>query len=125
MKLFLLLGSVFNLIAVSLGAFGAHALKGTFTEYQTQIYQTAVQYLFIHASALIALGILRQHSQSAYLSYAGWFFIAGIALFSGSLIALAFTMIKPLGAITPLGGVSFCFGWLSLFLFALWETKNA
>jgi len=104
--------AILGLLAVALGAFGAHALKETLaTNGTTAIWEKAVFYHFIHA---IMLYVLATRSQS--VSCAWWCFLAGILIFSGSLYLLAFTNARWLGAITPLGGVSFLCGWLGLAL---------
>ncbi len=97
-------------VAAGLGAFGAHALKGTLqTNDSIEVWKTAVLYHFVHALALLVLAILPGVSRVA----AG-LFIAGIVLFSGSLYLLAVTNVKWLGAITPIGGLCFLAGWLCL-----------
>ncbi len=94
-------------LGVALGAFGAHALKGTLTANETvEVWKTAVLYHFVHALALLVLAALPVTSRAA----AG-LFIAGIVIFSGSLYLLALTNIRWLGAITPLGGLCFLAGW--------------
>jgi uncharacterized membrane protein YgdD (TMEM256/DUF423 family) len=110
----LLAGAVFMALAVLLGAFGAHALKKILSPEMLTIYQTAVQYQFYHALGLLAVGIIGLHYPSKWIRLAGIFLIAGIVLFSGSLYVLALTGVKILGAITPIGGVSFVIGWVML-----------
>ena len=107
-------GAIFMALAVSLGAFGAHALKKVLSPEMLTIYHTGVEYQFYHALGLLIVGLTGLHIQSKYLSWAGIFLTVGIILFSGSLYALALTGIKGLGAITPLGGVSFIAGWIFL-----------
>ncbi len=97
-------------LAVALGAFGAHALKGTLTaNAMTDVWNKAVLYHFLHALALLVLATLPAVSRAASA-----LFVSGIVLFSGSLYLLALTNVKWLGAITPLGGLCFLAGWLSL-----------
>lgn len=97
-------------LAVALGAFGAHALKGTLAANHTiEVWKTAVLYHFVHALALLVVATLPAVSRAASA-----FFVSGIVLFSGSLYLLALTNVKWLGAITPLGGLCFLAGWLSL-----------
>ena len=97
-------------LAVGLGAFGAHALKGTLTaNAMTDVWNKAVLYHFVHALALLVLASLPGANRLA-----SWLLFAGIVLFSGSLYLLALTNIKWLGAITPLGGLCFLAGWLTL-----------
>ena len=99
--------------AVALGAFGAHGLKGLLAENKTaEVWHTAVFYHFIHVAAMLVVAL-----REDVLRRAAWhFFLAGILIFSGSLYLLAITNIRWLGAITPLGGVSFILGWLALAL---------
>ena len=103
-------------LAVGLGAFGAHALKEKLSAYSLDVYKTAVLYHFIHALGLFVVAWASTQTQDSKVYYAGIFFIAGIILFSGSLYLLSVTGIKWLGAITPLGGLSFLIGWGLLFL---------
>ncbi|PYZ96144.1 hypothetical protein CR205_17420 [Alteribacter lacisalsi] len=120
MKLFLILGSLNGFLFVALGAFGAHALKDRLEQTgYLKTFETAVQYHMIHALALIAVAILTKHLASTGLVHgAGWAFLIGIILFSGSLYALSLTGIRVLGAITPLGGVAFLTGWVLLMIAA-------
>ena len=103
-----------------MGAFGAHVLKDRLTPQYMSVYETGVWYHLIHTVALLGvallIGIL---GGSKWLKLAGWFFIAGILLFSGSLYALAITGIAILGAITPFGGLCFLAGWTCLAVGAL------
>jgi len=96
-----------GLLAVALGAFGAHGLKDLLAQYGTAaIWEKAVFYHFIHAVLLFVLA-----ERKPFLAVAWWSFLAGIIFFSGSLYLLAATNIRWLGAITPVGGVSFLLGW--------------
>jgi uncharacterized membrane protein YgdD (TMEM256/DUF423 family) len=97
---------------VALGAFGAHSLKNILDEYGKAVYEKAVLYQMFHALALLAVGLLQHLTKNTSLSTAGWGFFVGIVLFSGSLYLLAITGMKWLGAITPIGGVAFLFGWI-------------
>jgi uncharacterized membrane protein YgdD (TMEM256/DUF423 family) len=94
-------------IGVALGAFGAHGLRDRLSPEFLEIFKTATYYLMIHALALILFTL-----SGARKSWPGYCFLAGIAIFSGSLYALVFTGIKMLGAITPIGGVLFIAGWI-------------
>ena len=97
-------------LAVALGAFGAHALKGTLVaNAMTDVWNKAVLYHFVHALALLVLAALPGASRAV-----SGLFVAGIVFFSGSLYLLALTNVKWLGAITPLGGLCFLAGWFSL-----------
>jgi uncharacterized membrane protein YgdD (TMEM256/DUF423 family) len=103
-------GAALMFLAVSLGAFAAHGLKARLTPDMMAVFETGVRYHVYHALALIALGAARGPDR------AGWCFVAGIAVFSGSLYLLALTGERKLGMITPIGGLLFLAGWL---LFAL------
>ena len=104
------IAALFGLIAVALGAFGAHGLKSTLaTLGTTEGFEIAVRYQFFHALAMLVLARLRPFPAGAW-----WCFAAGILVFCGSLYVLALTGVKWLGAITPLGGVAFLAGWLLL-----------
>ncbi|MBD1581257.1 DUF423 domain-containing protein [Pseudoalteromonas sp. S16_S37] len=111
-KLFLLAGSVFCMLSVALGAFAAHGLKKYLDDYALAIFKTASEYQMSHGLALIAVALLLKWGVKVGL--AGWLFIVGIMLFSGSLYLLAVTGIKWLGAITPIGGVCFITAWAVL-----------
>jgi uncharacterized membrane protein YgdD (TMEM256/DUF423 family) len=108
------LGSLLMFLGVVLGAFGAHALRARLSDYYLEIYKTAVLYHFIHAIGLFLVAWLSQETASFKITLAGYFFMAGIMLFSGSLYFLSVTQIKWLGAITPVGGICFLLGWLLL-----------
>lgn len=110
--LFIRLAALLCFFAVALGAFGAHALRGTLlANGTTEVWKTAVLYHFIHALALLVLALLPSASRAA-----SSLFIAGIVLFSGSLYLLALTNVQWLGVITPLGGLCFLAGWACLVL---------
>ena len=98
-------------LAVVLGAFGSHALKGQISDHYLEVYKTGVLYHMIHALGLFALLWLSTMSADPRLGLAKYFMLAGIILFSGSLYILSITGIKWLGAVTPLGGVSFLIAW--------------
>ena len=96
---------------MALGAFGAHALKTRLAPEMLGVWQTAVQYHFWHVLALLVTGLA---AQNAWNTAAGWLFVAGIVLFSGSLYALSLGGPSWLGPVTPLGGAAFILGWLAL-----------
>ena len=122
-KIFLLLGSLNMALAVMLGAFGAHGLKNRLTAEMLQIFQTGVEYHFYHALGLLAVGLLALHIPgSGYLRWSGWIMLAGLFLFSGSLYLLSLSGIGWLGAVTPLGGLSFIAAWILLFIAVLNST---
>jgi uncharacterized membrane protein YgdD (TMEM256/DUF423 family) len=117
----LALGALLMLVAVALGAFGAHALKARLAPDLLDVWHTAVQYQAWHALGLIGVGLLLlQRPAARGLRVAAWLFVAGIVLFSGSLYVLALTGAKGLGAITPLGGVAFLGGWIA-FAWSAWR----
>lgn len=123
MKVFVLLGSLNAFLAVALGAFGAHGLKSKVTAELLSVWQTGVQYQMFHALGLVLLGILLQlFPQAALLRPAGWLLFSGIVLFSGSLYLLVLSGIRPLGMVTPIGGIAFLLGWVLLAV-ALWQNS--
>ena len=107
-------GAVFIALGVLLGAFGAHALKNILSPEMLAVYKTGVEYQFYHALGLLLIGLIGLQVKSKYLRWSGIFITVGIILFSGSLYVLALTGIKVIGAITPIGGVSFVAGWIFL-----------
>jgi uncharacterized membrane protein YgdD (TMEM256/DUF423 family) len=113
-RTFLLVGSVAAFLAVALGAFGAHGLRGRLSPEMLAIFQTGVQYQMYHALALLATGLMMARVSGWLIQTAGWCFAAGIVIFSGSLYALALTGVTILGAITPIGGLAFLAGWACL-----------
>ena len=118
-KIFLAAGGLAALVAVALGAFGAHALKGRLSPELLTVWHTAVEYHLFHALGLLAVGLVAaQLAESTLLKWSGWLMLAGIVLFSGSLYALALTGLRWLGAVTPAGGVAFIAAW-ALFVIAI------
>ena len=114
-RLFCILGCLNAAVAVSLGAFGAHALKARLSPEMLGTYQTAAQYHFYHALGLLAAAFVASLLPDSSLpKWAGGLMFGGIVLFSGSLYALSLTGIRWLGAITPLGGIAFIAAWLLL-----------
>ncbi len=108
---FLTTAAISGFFAVALGAFASHGLKGTLEPYLLQVFQTGVQYQFYHTLALLAVALMPQRPA---IRLAGWSFISGIVLFSGSLYVLALSGVHWLGAITPVGGSAFLIGWGAL-----------
>jgi len=106
-KTILMIASVLLALAVSLGAFGAHGLKSQLSSDLMQTYKTGVEYHFYHALGLLLIGILAVSYPSELMKWSAILILTGIILFSGSLYALAISGIKWLGAITPVGGLSF------------------
>lgn len=113
MKVFIVIGLIGMALGVVLGAFGAHGLKDKIEPNLLAAYQTGVEYHMYHALGLILVGMLAYHfPQLSGLKWGSWLLLWGILLFSGSLYMMAFTGIRWLGAITPLGGTAFIIGWL-------------
>jgi uncharacterized membrane protein YgdD (TMEM256/DUF423 family) len=109
------LGSIIGGLAVIAGAFGAHGLKGVLDSHSLDVFETAAKYQMYHAPALLAVGLLALSGQRGRaLNLAGWLFLVGVLIFSGTLYALAFTGIPWLGAITPIGGLALIAGWVAL-----------
>ncbi|PKP31060.1 MAG: DUF423 domain-containing protein [Bacteroidetes bacterium HGW-Bacteroidetes-16] len=119
-KTILLSAAILLVLAVAIGAFGAHALKPRLTEEMMQVYKTGVEYHFYHALGLLLIGILSTTWPSGWLNWSALLIGLGIILFSGSLYVMAITGIKWVGAITPIGGLSFISGWVLLFV-AVWK----
>jgi uncharacterized membrane protein YgdD (TMEM256/DUF423 family) len=137
---FLILGTLSAGIAVSAGAFGAHALRVRVAPRLLEVFETGARYQMYHALALLVVALVivwctdterRGATSSApsversarLATVAGWCFVGGTLLFSGSLYAMTFTGIRALGAVTPLGGVAFLVGWVSLAL-AVWRDRS-
>ena len=118
-RTFLLAGSIAGFIAVGFGAFGAHGLRDRLTPDMLAIFETGVRYHMYHALALLVTAALAPRMPGKAIVAAGWLFIAGIVLFSGSLYVLAVTGMRILGAITPFGGLAFLAGWAALAIAAL------
>lgn len=122
MKILLFIASVLGALSVILGAFGTHAMKNHYSEYAMMVFEKGVRYQ-LHHTLVIFIAALAAHlfvGQSKIFINAGWLFVFGILIFSGSLYAIAFTGIKTLGAVTPLGGVSFIVAW-SMLAFAFFK----
>ncbi len=114
-KLFLSIGAINAALAVMLGAFGAHGLKRKLGTDMLEIFETGVQYHFYHALGLLAVGLVAYHyPETGYLKWSGWLMLAGIVIFSGSLYVLSISGVRWLGAITPIGGISFIAAWVLL-----------
>jgi uncharacterized membrane protein YgdD (TMEM256/DUF423 family) len=113
-RTFLLLGALAGLLTVALGAFAAHGLRGRLPAASLEWFQTGVHYQGLHALALLAVGLLALLRPLPGLRMAGWAFCGGILLFCGSLYLLALDAPRPLGWVTPFGGVAFLLGWYLL-----------
>ncbi len=120
-RAFLVPAAISGLLAVALGAFAAHALRGLLDQSLLQVFQTGVQYQFYHTLALALVALLPDRRS---LRLAGWSFLAGIVLFSGSLYVLALSGHHWLGAVTPLGGTAFLIGWAALLWSAIAMSRN-
>jgi uncharacterized membrane protein YgdD (TMEM256/DUF423 family) len=113
-RLFFSMGAMSALIGVAAGAFGAHALKGRLSGELLVAFETGARYQMYHALGLFAVAAARAHWRGGALTAAGWLFVAGTLVFSGSLYWLALTEQRGLGAVTPIGGAAFLLGWLAL-----------
>lgn len=107
-------GALFGFLSVALGAFGAHALRERLSPEMQAIYTTAIQYAFYHALALLAVAALARAFPDFRAQTPVYAFIAGILIFSGSLLVLSLTETRIWGAVTPIGGVAFLVGWGTL-----------
>lgn len=115
MKIWLVTGAVCMALAVALGAFGAHGLKNRLSADLLAVYHTGVEYHFYHALGLLLVGVIAGFYPNATgVQWAGALLLVGIVVFSGSLYALALSGVRVLGAITPLGGIAFIAGWITL-----------
>jgi uncharacterized membrane protein YgdD (TMEM256/DUF423 family) len=113
-RFFFISGAIAAFIAVALGAFGAHSLRTKLTPEMLNIFEVGVRYQMYHALGLIAVAWAITRWPEANLNAAGWAFIVGIVIFSGSLYLLTLTDTRWLGAITPIGGIAFLIGWAIL-----------
>ena len=122
-RTFLLVGALAGMIGVGFGAFGAHALRSRLSQEMLAVFETGVRYQMYHALSVIAAAWACARWQHRLFSVAGVLFLAGIAVFSGSLYLLALTGERWLGAITPIGGVALLAGWLCL-AWGAWHAKG-
>jgi uncharacterized membrane protein YgdD (TMEM256/DUF423 family) len=120
---FTLIGAVFAALSVAAGAFGAHSLKAIVPAEMLTVFETAARYQMYHALALLIVGGMASHVPERDIRIAGWCFVNGIVLFSGSLYIVALTGTRWVGAITPLGGAAFLAGWIAL-AWNLWQKKG-
>jgi uncharacterized membrane protein YgdD (TMEM256/DUF423 family) len=118
-RTFVVLGAVLGFLGVALGAMGAHALSQRLAPDRLAIYETAARYQMYHALALLAVAWAVGRWPSGVTAAAGWLFVAGVLIFSGTLYALAFGAPRWFGAITPIGGLCFLAGWAALALAAI------
>ena len=115
----LVAGAVLGFIGVASGAFGAHAVRGRISAERLENWKTAADYQLWHALAAIVAGLAAARWESGAAAAAGWCFVAGTVIFSGSLYALALTDRRQLGAVTPIGGVLLLVGWALLIVAGL------
>jgi uncharacterized membrane protein YgdD (TMEM256/DUF423 family) len=108
----LAIAGVLLALATAFGAFGAHALKAHLSPDRLQVYETAVRYHFFHALGLLGIGLALRTIDSSPLRWAATLLVIGIILFSGSLYALTFGAPRPMGIVTPVGGLALIAGWI-------------
>jgi uncharacterized membrane protein YgdD (TMEM256/DUF423 family) len=118
-RLFFGLGAASAFIAVAAGAFGAHALRARLSPDLLAAFETGARYQMYHALALVAAAWAGARWPGSLTQWAGWLFVVGTLLFSGSLYALALSGVRWLGAVTPFGGVAFLGGWVCLVVAAV------
>lgn len=121
----LFLAALSGALAVILGAFAAHGLRGQLEPRLLEVFHTGVSYQFYHVGALLAVGLMRQREEQRLLRVSAWLFLIGMLLFSGSLYLLALTGVHYLGLLTPIGGVSLLLGWLTLAAALMKVRQNA
>ncbi len=112
-QVFLAIASLLGGLSVAAGAFGSHALRPRLSDRMLEIFETGTRYQMYHALALLLVGLLllRAETGQGWLNAAGWAFVAGTLIFSGSLYALSLSGIKILGAVAPIGGTALMIGW--------------
>jgi uncharacterized membrane protein YgdD (TMEM256/DUF423 family) len=113
-RLFFALGAVLAGLSVAFGAFGAHGLKNSLSPEDLDIFETGARYQMYHALAMLAVAWAYARWEAPLIQVAGWLFVAGIVIFSGSLYALVLTGQRWLGAVTPIGGLALLAGWVLL-----------
>ena len=107
-------GAWLGALGVVLGAFGAHGLKTRVSADMLEVWETGARYHLVHALALLATGWAASRWPGAWVTAAGWLFLLGMLIFSGSLYALSLSGVRALGAITPIGGLCLIAGWVCL-----------
>ena len=112
-------GAIAGAVGVTLGAFGAHALKSRVTEDLITVFEIGVRYQMYHALALFAVAWAAGRWPGSWINASGWLFTLGILVFSGSLYLMTLSGARWLGAITPVGGLCFILGWIALAMTAL------
>lgn len=119
-RFFLIAGALSAFIAVGMGAFGAHGLRQKLSPEDLDIFEVGARYQMYHALAMVLVGVAAERWPRGELAIGGWCFLIGTVIFSGSLYALTLSGSRWLGAVTPIGGVAFLLGWLSL-AWAAWR----
>jgi uncharacterized membrane protein YgdD (TMEM256/DUF423 family) len=122
-RLFLILGALSAFLGVAAGAFGAHGLKSRISAEMLSVFEVGVRYQMYHAFALITVAYLQAKWPSSIVTVGGWLFVIGTILFSGSLYFMSVGGVKWLGAITPIGGLSFLAGWICMMVAAFHITS--
>ena len=117
-KCWLAIGAVLGGLGVTMGAFGAHALRQRLSPEMLAIFETGVRYHVYHALGLFAVAWVADKNPASWANAAGWALTLGLLVFSGSLYVLSITGVRWLGAVTPVGGAAFLVGWILLFLAA-------
>ena len=113
-RAFFIAGAISGGLGVALGAFAAHGLRNRLAPDMLAVFEAGVRYQMYHALALLAAGWVGARWPGASATAAGWLFIAGTVIFSGTLYLLSVTGLRWLGALTPFGGLAFIAGWLAL-----------
>lgn len=121
-RIMITVGAVSAMVAVGAGAFGAHFLRDRLSEDLVTVFETGARYQMYHAFALVLVGMIMSRGAGAPAIWAGWLFIVGSIIFSGSLYALAITGTRWWGAITPIGGICFITGW-AVFAWSIWTPE--
>jgi uncharacterized membrane protein YgdD (TMEM256/DUF423 family) len=121
-RVFFGLGALSAGLAVALGAFAVHGLRARLSAEALATFETGARYHMYHALALLAVAWAVSRWPGAWTLAAGWLFVAGTVLFSGSLYLLAVTGVRTLGAVTPFGGLAFLLGWVAL-AWAAWTAR--
>ena len=119
-RVFFIMGAMSAALGVAAGAFGTHGLRGRLTPDMLNVFETGVRYHLIHALGLLSVAWATTRWAGQAMNAAGWLFLVGTVLFSGSLYALSVSGVRALGVITPLGGIAFIAGWLAL-AWAVWQ----
>jgi uncharacterized membrane protein YgdD (TMEM256/DUF423 family) len=119
-RFFFAAGSISAFLAVALGAFAAHGLKARLSPDMLEVFEVGVRYHMYHSLGLLAVSFAMAERPQSSAGTAGWFFLAGIIIFSGSLYLLSLTGLRWLGAVTPFGGIAFLIGWV-LLAWAAWR----